>query len=287
MKEIPKIRTFKTDAEIFIKEKNLSRLDITRSAYAAGEEGPARPAGGLAEKLKLGLDWKKITYSALAVLIIALAGYFVFKLFFAAPTEPQPEAPKPAAASFLPVEDKKELVFSKSDPGSLISALLDEKQKGLRFDTVIYFPFGMTSQDFVALLSWNPPAGFADNLNPDFNTLIAYGQASSDLAIIFKARGFERALASLLEWEHTIWFDWKPFLAEEDIKNIARFSWADDIIKNNDARVLKNGPPSAAGGGGGKIILGYAIFNKQYVIISTSREALATILERLIALPPR
>ena len=280
-KEIPKIRTLKTDAEIFIKEKKLSQLDIARSAYTAGG-GLARPAGGLAEKIKLGLDWKKITYSALAALIIALAGYFFFKLFFAAPQEPQPESPKPAA-SFLQVEDKKELVFSKSNPGSLISALLNEKQKGLRFDTIIYFPFRMTSKDFIALLSWNPPAGFSDNLNPDFNTLIVYEQASSDLAIIFKAKSFERALAALLEWERTIWFDWKPFLAEEDIKNIARFSWADDIIKNNDARVLKNGPPT----GGGKIILGYSIFNKQYVIISTSREALSTILDRLIALPPR
>ena len=68
-------------------------------------------------------------------------------------------------------------------------------------------------------------------------------------------------------------------MVEEDVKTISQFSFADDIIKNNDARVLKNGV--------GKIILGYVIFDHKYVVISTSREALSTILERLIALPPR
>ena len=76
-----------------------------------------------------------------------------------------------------------------------------------------------------------------------------------------------------------MWLDFKSFLKEEDINMISKFSFQDDIVKNNDARILKNG--------GGKIILGYSIFNKQYVIISTSRETLSTILERLITLPPR
>lgn len=270
-KEIPKIRTFKTDAEIFIKERKLSELDIARSAYAAS-------GGGLTEKIKLGWDLKKIAYFALGALAIALAGYFSFNYFFSAPAEPPAEAYR-AAVNFLPVDDKKELAFSKTNPGAFVGALLAEKQKQLRFDTVVYFPLAVSAQDFARLLSWNPPSGFLENLNPEFNTLIAYGQSSSDLAIIFKAKNFARALASLLEWERALWFDWKPFLEDEDIKNIARFSWADDIIKNNDARVLKNGE--------NKTILGYSIFNKQYVIISTSRAALSTILERLITLPPR
>lgn len=271
MKEIPKIRTMKTDAEIFIKEKNLSQLDIARSAYAAG-------GGGLREQLNIGRNWKKTIYSALGVLIAALLGYFSFTLFFAAPTEPPPETPR-AAANFLPVDDKKELAFSATNPGSFISALSAEKQKRLRLDTVIYFPLAISSQDLVRFFSWNPPSGFLENLNPEFNTLIVYGQPSGDLAVIFKAKNFGRALAGLLEWEKTLWVDWKPFLTDEDIKNIARFSWADEIIKNNDARVLKNG--------NGKIILGYSIFNKQYIIISASRDAFSTILDRLIALPPR
>lgn len=210
---------------------------------------------------------------------VALLGYFAFRSFFAAPAESPPETQKPAAVNFLPVDDKKELAFSESNPGALVGTLLAEKQKNLRFDTVVYFPLKASAQDFLRLLSWSPPAGFAENLNPDFNALIAYGPTSGEFAVIFKAKDFPRALASLLEWEKTLWFDWKPFLAEEDVKNIARFSWADDIIKNNDARVLKN-PQN-------KIILGYSIFNKQYIIISTSRDALATILDRLIALPPR
>ena len=98
------------------------------------------------------------------------------------------------------------------------------------------------------------------------------------MGVIFKIKKFEEAISSLLLWEPTLWLDFKPFLKEEDIQNISKFSFQDEIIKNNDARVLKNG---------NKIILGYSIFNKQYVIISTSRDAISIILERLITLPPR
>ena len=128
-------------------------------------------------------------------------------------------------------------------------------------------------------LAWQTPSEFLDNLRPDFNLLTVYGRNSRDIAVILKIKNFPSALASLFSWERTLWQDFKPFLQAEDIKNISQFAFVDDIIKNNDARVFKNV--------NGKIILGYSIFSKQYVIISTSRDALSTILDRLIALPPR
>ena len=284
-KEIPKIRTFKTDAEIFMKEKKISQLDVARGAYVAGRDSfQTAPASKF--------SYKMIIFAAAAVLIIGLAGYFAFRLFFPAATTPAAEISKPFA-NFLPVEDQKIIAFSESNPGALSSALLAQRAENLRFDTIVYLPIRTLKKtgeekfasagEFIGFLNWQAPKEFLENLEPDFNTLAVYNQNSRDIAIIFKVKNFASALSSLLAWEKIIWFDWKPFLADADIKNISQFSFADDLIKNNDARVLKNSPPT----GGGKIILGYAIFNHQYVIVSTSRAALSTILDRLIALPPR
>lgn len=284
--ELPKIRTFKTDTEEFIKEKKISQFDIASKAYVAGVEAnetfkPRRP-----------FSYKTTAYAVLGAAVVGLAGYFGFGLFSPAVEQPAPEASK-SFLNFLPVEDQKIITFSETNPGVLMSAFAEERAKNLRFDTLIYFPIKVLkpsgeekfidSREFTSFLNWRAPREFLDNLEPDFNALVFYGQDSHDFAVVLKVKNFERALASLLDWEKTMWFDWKPFLRDEDVKNIAQFSFGDEIIKNNDARVFKNSPPA----GGAKMILGYSIFNKQYVVISTSRGALSTILERLITLPPR
>lgn len=281
-KELPKIRTFKTDTEEFIKEKKISQLDIASGAYIAGRE-----ADGTFKPRK-SLPYKAAAYLILAVFIVGAAGYFGFRLFFPAAERPAAEAPKPFA-SFLPADDQKIIVFSETNPGALINAFNEERQKGLRAGTVIYFPIKVLksggeekftdSREFATFLNWRAPKDFLDNLEPDFNALIFYGPDSHDFAVILKVKNFSSALASFFNWERTIWQDFKPFLRAEDVKNISQFSFKDYVIKNNDARVLKNG--------GARIVLGYSIFNKQYVIISTSREALSTILARFITLPPR
>lgn len=280
--ELPKIRTFKTDTEEFIKEKKISRLDIAGGQYVAGLDANET------FKPRRQIPYKTAAYAVFVVAVVGLAGYFGFRLFSPAVEQPTVEAPKPFL-NFLPVEDQKIIAISETSPGALMSAFAEERAKSLRFDTLIYFPIKILKaggeekfidpREFAGFLNWRAPKEFLDNLEPDFNAMVFYGADSHDLAVILKVKNFERALASLLDWEKTMWFDWKPFLADEDIKNISQFSFKDEIIKNNDARVFRDG--------GGKIILGYSIFNKQHVVISTSRAALSTILSRLIALPPR
>ncbi len=279
-KKIPNIRTLKTDAEIFMKEKNISSLDIARSAYAAG-------GGYVLEPPRFSI-YKIIAFSAVIVILLGTGGYFIYKFWSQMPRSPVIEISKPYP-QFFPVEDERVLEFSEAVPGTLLETLKTELGKSLRFDTVIHFQIKLIknlggehfleSAEFIKTLKWRPPQAFLDNTLPEFNPLIIYGQESKSLGVIFKVKNFERALASLFDWERTMHLDFAPFLSQEDLKNISRFSFQDEIIKNNDARVLKNAQ--------GKIILGYVIFNKQYVIISTSHEGLETILSRLISLPPR
>ena len=278
---MPKIRTMKIDAEVFVMKKNISQLDMAKSAYATREEP---------KENSWTISWKKIIYGFSVVVIITIAGYISWKLFNQPVTtnDPKLEQPK-AAANFVSVENEKPISIRSSSPGDLIEALKNEISKALRQDTIIYFPIEVmssnegnsfaNSKDLVNYLSWKAPRAFEETLFPESNILAVYGPSSNDLAIIMKVKNFEKALAALFEWERTMWFDWKPFLKEDDIKNIASFAFRDDLIKNHDARVLINAE--------NKTILGYTIFDKQFVIFSTSRDAISNILERLMKLPPR
>ncbi len=276
--ELPKIRTLKTDVEEFARGHKSSPLDMAAKAYAEKD---------WTEKMRPSFSRNALVLAAIAVVLIAGTGYFTFR-FFQKPPEIVTEK-QPPISKFFPVEDERALVVREINPSALKLALLEELKKTRRNNTVIYFPAEIETrlgenkilyaEDFIKFLNFKPPAAFLANLLPEFNALVVYETGGGNLGGIFKIKKFEEAISSLLLWEPTLWLDFKPFLKEEDINNISKFSFQDEIIKNNDARVLKNG--------GGKIILGYSIFNKQYVVISTSSEALATILERLITLPPR
>lgn len=288
--KLPKIRTFKTDAEIYIKEKKISGLDIASSAYTAGRAA-AEPALSAKYSRK-----KIIIYASLAlagILILGSGGYFAYKFYINAPpgNEEQgdvPETQKPPKP-LLTIDGEKTILFPKTNPGKLTETLQAERKVALRFGTLMYFPIILSTsqgeekylnaQSFIKTMSWKPPKTFSENLFPEFNTLISYNPNSKDLVLIFKVKIFESSFASMLKWEATMWQDWKPFMGEQDFGQVESSFFEDALIKNNDSRVLKNTA--------GEIILGYSIFNKEFVIISTSRESISEVLERFIAIPPR
>lgn len=279
--EIPKIRTMRGDAEELIKERQVSQLDIKSKQYIAEKQERKIHF----EELPL----KKITIFVTAVLVFGIGGYFGYKIYTqeisgGAAIEKLKPPPKIIAA-----DDEKILSFKEALPGELVSKIKEEQRRLLRFDTIIYFPIEMgsriggkkfaDSRDFIKALSWRVPAAFSDNMLPEFNALIAHTSSSRDFSVVFRVRDFGRAIGSLIEWERAMGQDFKPFLGEEDAKNLHQFSFKDEVIKNNDSRVFKNAS--------GETILAYTIFNKQFLIISTSRDGLSLILDRLIKLPPR
>ena len=280
--EIPKIRTMRGDAEELIKEKQVSQLDIATKEYVVQR----RERKIHFEELPL----KKIAIFIVMVLVLGAGSYFGYKIY-----NQQTggggvtlEKPKPPP-KILTVDGEKILSFKEALPGELISKINEERRRLLRFETIVYLPIEMTARtggvrfadarDLIKTLSWNAPAAFSDNVLPEFNMLIAHTSSSRDLTIIFRVRDFGRAIGSLIEWERDMGADFKSFFADEDARNFSQFSFRDEIIKNNDSRVLKNSS--------NKSILAYTIFNKQFLIIATSRDGLSLVLDRLIKLPPR
>jgi len=137
----------------------------------------------------------------------------------------------------------------------------------------------ISGADFAKILDWRLPSELKNNLEPEFNALIQYGSGQNNIAIMFLEKNFANAFEGMLAWEKNIRLDWLPFLKEKDPAVLKSALFQDAIIRNNDARVLKDAE--------GEIILVYSIFNRNFVIITTSADSLSLILERLIAIPPR
>ncbi len=267
---IPKIRTYKSDAEIFMKDKKISSLDIASQSYILRENK--------FQKTGKAFGVKKIIIICFAALAIS-AGIYLYANYFLAGkiTAPSPTAPVKTFKPFVAVEAQKSLTFQKINPGSLTDSLKNELGKNFPGDTIVYFNTSLTSLEFMNFMGWNPPKSFLENVEPNFNILGVYTENKSDIAVVFEIQDFEKGLLSTLEWEPAMWRDWKQFLSDNDVLNIPEFSFKDEVVQNQDARILKNN----------RAILGYAIFNKKFLVISTSRESLGFVLKRLISLPPK
>src|SRR3989344_1952669 len=287
-REIPKIRTMRGDAEELIKERQVSRLDIATKQYVSQNRA------GAVFSAAAGRFLKKAAIYFVILLLLGAGGYFGYQkwLQMREGADAISEAPKPFP-KMIAADEQKISAFREALPGELTAKINEERKRLLRFGTIVYLPVKIDqktggekfidSGEFVKTLSWRSGNVFLENVFPEFNALVAYTDVSRDFSVIFKVRDFARAVGSMLEWERAIAQDFRLFLDGEGPENINQFTFRDEIIKNNDSRVLKNSTSS----GGGKTLLAYTIFNKQFLVISTSRDGLALIIDRLIKLPPR
>lgn len=279
-KSPPVIRTMRSDAETYIKEKKLSTMQIAASSYA--QQAP-RNIGTSSSSVT-----KKVILLASAVLLIVVASLGGWWLLSSQKNEPSKPPEAPAPKTFIVANSKNVITVKNTNDDTFVQTLISEKAKALRSGTFTYFPIKIAgrditspfanSKDFINILRLKPPASLSDNLSPLFNAFVFYGKGSNDVVVILKTINFEHAFSSMLEWEKTIATDWQPFLAENSSSSFSKI-FQDEVIKNNDARILKRSD--------GSMILGYVFFTKKYLIITTSREALSAVLDKLIALPPQ
>jgi hypothetical protein len=283
---LPKLRTFKTDSEIYIKENRISKLDMAARGYRQG--------ASLRQKTREKANYNKLlAFILLGILglgIVGAGGYYVYILITAEPVINVTVTGSKPYLNFISTDAEKDLSLGVTPVNkTLIDAINTELVKNLRFNSVVYFkiskeqsdqkPFYIDSQEFIRLMGWNPPAKFTSAIKPEYNPLIVYSGIKSDLAVIFRTDKFSNTLEGLLEWEKNMWKGWIPFMSIRDISILEKSSFSDSSVRNNDSRVLRD--PT------GEIILAYSIFNRQFLVMTTSQESLSLIMERLIAIPPR
>lgn len=282
---LPKIRTFQTDAQRYIKDKNLSPAQVAARSYAS-QQRQATGAPSAPPKAPVSLTKKLlIVGGVIGIVALGVGGWTLISAFLKpAPTPQAPTLQIPQPLVFA--ESQVILETAKDDTSSLQKQIITERGKIRAPGSLEYLPLTIMvnkNTSIVAppsaaikLLGWDAPQSFVDQLISPTNVFVYFGPQNRDMTFVFTVRDFERALASLYGWEKTLPRDLRPYMSG-DIPSSSLFQ--DEIIKNHSARVLK--------AGNDQVLLGYAIFNKKYVILATSREALATVLGRFIALPPQ
>ena len=268
-KRLPRLRTFEIDIETR-KKSGVSPFEtVTKSGAIFTENGIRQ------------LNTKGVVIVAIIVLIVGGGFLGIFKYFFGKEKKQIEENPQQIqiGKSYIKADLEKTINFSVIDSGSIISAIKKELETQRKSNSLLFLMIPQTLKEFTKFTGIKVPEYFIQNTHPSFNIFTAYHTGSSSVVFLLKTENFEKTYSSLLAWENDMWRSFSQFLSVENIKNISKFSFTDEIIKNHDSRVFKNNE--------GKAILAYSIFNKQFVIIATSRDALSMMLQRLIASPPK
>ena len=197
-----------------------------------------------------------------------------------------PEDPRPSQA-LLAVEEREIITIRQGDRtgllGRLEAARRDRLPSGsikhivIRFENFEGASHFATTKEFFSTLAYNPPAGFMENLSDTFNVLIYYRPDGANLALIFEPKNYERSLAHMLAWEDTITFDFKNLYFDNTVSPIA-LPFTDLVIKNIDVRLLSL-PEN--------LDLSYSFFAQKLLLISTSKEFMEIMIDRLLVSPPR
>jgi hypothetical protein len=158
-----------------------------------------------------------------------------------------------------------------------ITESLDDKDGVIRKELI-------SASDFFNAINARLSASFMRSLKPEF-MLGIYMSGGNQPFLILKTSFYENAFTGMLEWERDIKDDLAPLfglanssaILNEDFGtstlSIVTPTFSDFVVKNKDARILKNND--------GTIALIYSFIDKNTIVITTSENTFGEILARL------
>ena len=265
------IRTFEDDIANYTKEKNFSILDI------AAEEAKVR---GLSfenpEERKSFLNFRKIIFILVAVLLVSAGGYFGFA---------KPLLKRSSVAdNFIQITqgpiltDQKIEIIASQDKKEVfkrdLKSALDEGEDGGTLSEISVVKISgerktsLTKDEFLFMLGVQMPQGLKDYLEKDF-MLLSFGGTDNSPILIFKSKSYTYVFSEMLKWEKSLTDDLKAIFPNDSLTG--NDSFADKYIQNHDARIAEKD---------GQIDLAYAFINRKYLVITNNQEPLSEIFRR-------
>ena len=265
------IRTFEDDIANYTKEKNFSILDI------AAEEAKVR---GLSfenpEEGKSFLNFRKIIFILVAVLLVSAGGYFGF-------VKPLLKRSN-VADNFIQITqgpiltDQKIEIIASQDKKEVfkrdLKSALDGGEGDGTFSEISVVKISgerktsLTKEEFFFMLGVQMPQGLKDYLEKDF-MLLSFGGTDNSPILVFKSKSYTYVFSEMLKWEKSLTDDLKAIFPNDNL--ISNDSFADKYIQNHDARIAEKD---------GEIDLAYAFIDRKYLVIANNQEALSEIFRR-------
>jgi len=286
------IRTYEADVERVLKSKNESVSSMVLAEQKRREEESKKIQNLEKKKTSSNLRFWPILLAS--ILVIGGIGAITYSFLLKPGASPEVREPLPEPIIFSNQEliletdtlKKREIIISlgeirreyKGSLGSILNVFVTLGQQENRKV--------LSSTEFLNRIDANAPSSLIRNLSP----LMMYGVHSfsgNPGFFIFKVKSFEPVFAKMLDWERDMFSDLGEILyenpnetlfgvstsTERSVGNIVPFT--DLVIKNKDARVLKNNE--------GNIVLLYAFPDRETLIITTNPSTFNEILNRLTA----
>lgn len=268
--ELSTVRTLTGDVQKYVKEKNVSLINIFSQKKRKKDEFRAE------KRFKI---TSLIGVLGIVILILTALG-LGYKIFKPA-VIPQKESPIPKP---IILSDEIITINLTDEDFRLSSKIAEILENQYSFNTFIYLAAlqnenVLTPEDFFTNLRIFPPASFTKSLEKNFLLgIYADNNRHNNLVIAFKIMSNEWAYRGMLEWENKILEDLAQILparleAKKAIFETKTEGFSDKIINNIDARILKTND--------GKSLLVYVFFAGKFLIITTSEESLNASIERL------
>ncbi|MEX0917376.1 MAG: hypothetical protein WDZ90_02550 [Candidatus Paceibacterota bacterium] len=282
------LRTFKSDLAGAMKKQKTSVV----SAAAAESNRRARNAPPKIQKESEGLDYKKYFIITISILLFVAGGTALFFVFTSVENKEVKEMEETPSLIF--VESKTIVDVTGDDRRELLQALTSAKEGEddplgsiRQIVPTITNPTTnristLTAEGFVSQIEARVPSSFTRSLLPVF-TFGIHSFDGNEPVLVFKTDSYETAFAGMLEWEEEINDNLSPLFGPllEDIplatttatETATRFFFKDEVVRNHDARVLRNQE--------NEIVLLYGFPSQGTLIITTNPSTFAEAIVRL------
>lgn len=276
---LPRLRTMKYDADRYLKDKNVSFLDLV----ADEQKRKDRKDFSYNEKVSEKAWFRGVM--ALLILVFGTLAVYAGYIFFAT-RNILPAAGEEPLRAFVPVEEREIVTVRTGDRAGLLAKLEAAQrdtlpQGSIKYVVVRFERFGgvshfATAEEFFTTLDFKPPPGFVFSLTDAINVLIYYHPDGASLALILEPRDYEGSVGAMRAWEQTMILDIKNLYFGTQVSPTSRL-FEDDVTRNVDLRVLSL-PNTPA--------LSYAFFARRLLIISLAPDVMNVIINRLLVSPP-
>lgn len=299
--DLKRIRTYQSDVEELMRNKQTSKADI---ALAEGErqrnamERPvvssqsepkvfhisqAIPEDATARRFQF--NWRLALLGGGVLLLIVGASfawrYVATRVYEPSVSEGTPPATEKGDGAIALSGSESRVVFTKMvrEKAAAVSVPLNE----VRTLAVRSAERFITTEELLSFLDARAPTPLIRALETT-PTVGVHGIRGNQLFLLFKVNSFDHAFDGMLLWEKTLLYDLGPLFGvappkleprgattTADILE-SRLVIKDAIIRNRDAR--------AAFDGTGRIVFLYSFLDKETLLIATNEETLKTVLQK-------
>lgn len=270
-KRFPTMRTYETDSARYIKEKEVSLIDVYTKQEKARRIEDREPPKRYVIPI--------IVILSLIFVVLGVGWYFLHK---------KPEGPPPPLSLPQPIlnaNETEEIIIdlnveidqlpsiervlhdlpSYIDPKGKFTYLQIITQK----DNVKKL---ITLQQFFKIVGIEPRSDLVDSLDGKFELAKFQKPEHNWPVLILKVKSYENAFASMINWEKKIGSDFTRIFKLDGVPEQSDTYFYDKELENKDVRIFNDLS--------GNPIFMYSFINQKYLIITTGEEALKEIFRR-------